>query len=118
MTNASPARITNYDAFFDFYLMEHRSPHSRALHFFGTGVGSLVAIAAVATGHYAFIPLALLLGYGPAWIGHFFFERNKPATFQYPWWSFISDYRMLGLWLTGRLDRALQDAARRRNVAL
>ena len=49
-------------------------------------------------------PLALIPGYGAAWIGHFFIEKNKPATFQYPLWSFMGDYKMIWLMLTGRMD--------------
>lgn len=111
--DASPARIVNYADFFDFYLMEHRSPRSRALHYLGTMAASALVIAAIVSGTLWLLLLALLMGYGPAWIGHFVFERNRPATFRYPLWSLVSDYRMVYLWLRGEIDAALQAAEQR-----
>jgi len=98
-------RYTTYSAFFDFYLSEHERPLTRALHYCGSICGILAPILTIATGNLLWIPMGLAVGYGFAWIGHFFVEHNKPATFKYPLWSFIGDYHMFGLWLTGRLSR-------------
>jgi len=104
-------RLASFEEFWPFYVSQHSRPSTRALHFAGTTMvlGSLAAGVLVAP-RYAL--LALVLGYGPAWIGHFFFEKNRPATFTYPLWSLRGDFRMYRLMLTGRmapeLDRALQ----------
>ena len=104
-------RLATFEEFWPFYVSQHSRASTRALHFAGTTMvlGSLVA-AVLITPWYAL--LAFVLGYGPAWIGHFFFEKNRPATFTYPLWSLRGDFRMYWLMLTGRmgpeLDRALQ----------
>lgn len=95
--------------------MEHQSAASRRLHFLGTGLGTLALFLAVATGSWWLLLVALVLGYCPAWVGHFFVEHNRPATFRYPLWSLMSDYRMLWLWITGKLEPALQKARARYN---
>jgi hypothetical protein len=103
-------RLTTFEEFWPFYVSQHSRASTRALHFAGTTMvlGSLAAGVLVAP-PYAL--LAFVLGYGPAWIGHFFFEKNRPATFTYPLWSLRGDLRMYGLMLTGRMapevDRAL-----------
>jgi hypothetical protein len=68
-----------------------------------TGLGLIVAIVAFATHHPWYALLWIPLGYGFAWAGHFLMEKNTPATLGHPFWSFISDFRVLGLMLTGRL---------------
>lgn len=103
-------RITTFDAFFEFYLREHARPATRLWHYAGTTLVIAAAVAILATGNFAWLPLLLLAGYGPAWFSHFFIEKNRPATFRHPFWSLISDFRMYGLWLTGRLGKWLDRA--------
>lgn len=106
-------RIKTYSAFFDFYLGEHRRPATRAWHYLASTCG----LAALAVTLWTLNPLWLLAGlvagYGCAWIGHFFVEHNKPATFTYPLWSFMADYHMFFLWLTGQLPRRQAEAETR-----
>ncbi|MCH8686112.1 DUF962 domain-containing protein [Pedomonas mirosovicensis] len=103
-------RIETYDEFFLYYLREHARPATRRWHYAGTALVILAAAAILATGHLIWLPILLLAGYGPAWISHFFIEKNRPATFRHPFWSLISDFRMFGLWLTGRLRPWLERA--------
>ena len=64
----------------------------------------------IVIGRWWLFPLALIPGYGAAWIGHFFIEKNKPATFQYPLWSFMGDYKMIWMMLTGRMNAEVERA--------
>jgi hypothetical protein len=96
-------RFTSFAEFWPYYLSEHRQPITRGLHYLGTVVAIALLITLIATGRWWLFPLALLPGYAFAWVGHFFFEKNRPATFTYPFWSFMGDWKMLGLMLTGKL---------------
>lgn len=100
----------SYGEFFDYYLREHREPGTRYVHFFGTLLGTALLLAAIVTGSWWLVPIGVMVGYGHAWVSHLLIERNKPAAFKYPVWSYVSDYRMLWLWLTGRLPAALRRA--------
>ena len=104
----STQQFSNYNEFFDFYLRAHSHPGNRALHFCGSLLGLAVLVGAIALGHPWYALLWPVIGYGFAWIGHFVIEGNKPATFGHPWWSFISDYRMVWLMLTGKLGNWLR----------
>lgn len=96
-------RIKTYEEFWHYYLQVHSKPSTKRLHALGTCLGLAWAIWSGATGRWLWMPFGFVLGYGFAWFSHFFIEKNRPATFQYPWWSFLSDFKMLGWLFTGRL---------------
>ena len=106
-THLSNSKIATYAEFWPHYLREHSKPETRSIHFVGTGLALGLLLAWAATGIGWFGLLALVGGYAPAWIAHFFVEKNRPATFTYPFWSLISDFRMAGLWAVGRLSGEL-----------
>lgn len=97
--------IKTYAEFWDFYVREHSRPLTRALHFIGTTLGLVLLVWFVATGRWYFFPLFLVVGYAFAWFAHFVVEKNRPATFKYPLWSFISDFKMMWYMITGRMGR-------------
>ena len=94
--------FASFREFYPYYLEQHTNSVSRRLHVCGTLVALVLLIAAAFSGRWLLLPLALLAGYGPAWIGHFVFERNKPATFGHPLYSLRGDFTMLGEVLSGR----------------
>ncbi len=99
----SERRIQSFDEFWAFYVGEHKDPLCRALHYAGTTMAIGTVAAAAITLNPTWLLLTPIVGYGPAWVGHFFVEGNKPASFKYPLWSFIGDWKMWGLMLTGRM---------------
>ncbi|MBS0470803.1 MAG: DUF962 domain-containing protein [Proteobacteria bacterium] len=99
--------ITSYADFWPYYLQEHAKPATRALHYAGTALALGCVAGSIALGYGWLGYAALAAGYGPAWIAHFFVEKNRPATFTHPLWSLISDFRMAGLWATGKLGPEL-----------
>ena len=103
-------RFTSFTAFWPFYLREHSRPLTRALHYLGTTLVLVCGAFAFLIDDarlYALMPVA---GYAFAWIAHFTVERNLPATFTYPLWSLIADFRMWALWIAGRLGPELRAA--------
>ncbi|MBV9331446.1 MAG: DUF962 domain-containing protein [Alphaproteobacteria bacterium] len=112
---AAPNRIESYARFWPYYLGEHSRPLTRAIHYAGTSAAILSLILLLLTGRLWLVPIALFSGYAPAWIAHFFVEKNRPATFTYPLWSLASDVRMTFLWLTGRLGPDLARSANRKS---
>ena len=96
-------RIESFEEFWPFYVSEHRDPMNRALHYAGTTmVIGTVATAAI-TLNPAWLLLAPVVGYGPAWVGHFFIENNKPASFKHPLWSLRGDFKMYAMALRGKM---------------
>ena len=104
-------RLRTYEEFWPYYVSEHRKPATRALHLVGTSlvIATLLAAALLSPWWLLVAPVA---GYGPAWIAHFFVEKNRPATFTYPGWSLRADFRMFGLMLRGRMAPEVERAVR------
>lgn len=95
-------RIQTYAEFWPFYVREHSKSATRWLHFTGTNLGIALAVVAIAQRDPWLVPAALVSSYAFAWFAHFVIEKNRPATFKYPLWSFISDFRMCGRMWSGR----------------
>lgn len=99
----SPVRFASFAEFYPFYLGEHRNRACRRLHFAGS-LGVLACLLAFAlTGRVGWLPGAVVCGYGFAWIGHFFFEKNRPATFRHPLYSLMGDWVMFRDICMGRI---------------
>ena len=102
--------------FYPFYLTEHSRSGTRRLHFAGTSLVLLTLIYALATRRWALLWLMPLFGYGFAWVGHFAFEKNRPATFTYPAWSFMGDWVMYLQLLTGKIPFEERDPGTRQGA--
>ena len=96
-------RFDNFAEFYPFYLSEHQSRGSRRLHVCGTLLALALAAAALISGRLALLWAVPVAGYACAWVGHYFFEKNTPATFTHPLYSLAGDFRMLYEVLTGRI---------------
>ena len=101
--SASQGRFRSFADFYPFYLSEHSHPTCRRLHFIGTALALASLVAAALTGEALCVLAAPLAGYGFAWIGHFFFEHNRPATFTHPWYSLVGDFVLFRDMLSGRI---------------
>lgn len=104
------SRITTYSDFWYFYVREHSKPLTRLLHLAGTTLGVALLVFFVVRGQWYLFPVFFVVGYAFAWFAHFVVERNRPATFRYPFWSFISDFKMIGYMLTGRMALEVERA--------
>ena len=92
-----------FQEFYPFYLGEHANRTSRLLHVVGTLGALLQIVLAVAQAQPRLLVSALITGYALAWVGHYFFEKNTPATFKHPLYSLRGDFRMAREVLTGRI---------------
>jgi hypothetical protein len=100
---SKPARIQSFAEFWPFYVGQHRRHGTRVMHFAGSSAGLALWAAALAEGRPVYLLYGLVAGYALAWMGHFFIEKNRPATFQYPVWSFLADWKMYGLMWRGKM---------------
>jgi hypothetical protein len=100
MTNER--RFSSFAEFYPFYLSEHANHISRRLHFVGSSIAAGLLVGALITRVWWLLAIGALQGYAFAWVGHFFFERNRPATFKYPGFSLMGDWRMWWEMLTGK----------------
>jgi hypothetical protein len=96
-------RFANFGEFYPFYLSEHRNSTCRRLHFAGSVLVLLIITTAIAMGNPWWLLAAPVAGYGFAWVGHFAYEKNRPATFTYPAWSLAGDWVMFWQLLTGKI---------------
>jgi hypothetical protein len=105
LTQQSPAsgRFASFREFYPYYLSEHRDRTCRRLHFVGTSLVLIVLVTAALTRNAWLLLLAPLAGYGFAWLGHFGFEKNRPATFTHPFYSLAADFVLFRDMLTGRI---------------
>lgn len=100
----------SFSAFWPFYLREHAQPMTRVWHYVGSTLALIVLVSALLTQTWLLLLAVPVSGYFFAWVSHAFVERNKPATFTYPLWSLLADYKMYALFLTGRLGPELEKA--------
>ena len=97
-------RYDSFAQFYPYYLAQHEHRQCRRAHFLGTSSAVAAIAQCIATRDPWWLLLAVVTGYGGAWIGHFVFEKNRPATFDYPWYSFRADWVMYWEMLTGKLS--------------
>ncbi len=97
------SRISTFREFYPYYLSEHQNTMCRRLHFAGSWLALVCLGASMVRSDWRFLLAALMVGYAFAWVGHFFFEKNKPATFRYPFYSFMGDWVMFLDILKGKI---------------
>ncbi len=96
-------KYNSFQAFYPYYLSEHRNTICRTLHFVGSTIVLILLATMLGTQKWWLGWLIPIAGYGFAWVGHFFFENNRPATFTYPLYSFAGDWVMYAQLLTGKI---------------
>lgn len=122
-TSSGPARVVlkhspnrmhfrNLEEFWPFYMNQHTKASTRRWHFFGTLSATIFLLAAFLVKWWLLF-FAPIFGYGLAWYSHFFVEGNVPASYGHPLWSFVCDWKMFGLMLTGRMDKEIKRLGKR-----
>ena len=118
MANQSPPpskQYQSFEEFWPFYLSQHSNDICRGLHLWGTTTALLLSFYFIASTQYSKLFFCPIIAYGCAWIGHFVFEKNRPATFTYPQWSFRGDFLMLQLFYQGKLSEEIKKFGIQRN---
>ncbi len=100
-TPSDSGRFQSFAAFYPYYIHEHSNRTCRRIHVVGSALVIVAAVLGLLVNGWWFAAMPVL-GYGFAWVGHFFFEKNRPATFQYPLWSLMGDWRMFFETVTGQ----------------
>ncbi|OLS61632.1 DUF962 domain-containing protein [Pseudomonas putida] len=100
----SSRRFSSFAQFYPYYLNEHANPACRRLHFVGTTLVIALLAYTIGSGKWLLLLAVPFAGYGFAWIGHFFFEKNRPATFQHPFYSLLGDFVMYRDMLRGKVS--------------
>lgn len=109
-----PQDFETFNQFWPYYLSEHAHPTTRLCHVLGTALALAFVLLLTWSGDLRFLAAAVVAGYGLAWFSHLFVERNRPATFRYPVWSLMGDFRMFSLACMGRLEAELKHQARKK----
>lgn len=113
----SEERYQTFAEFWPFYVREHSKTGTRISHYIGSIVALSTLGSLIATGHAAWFLLAFVPGYAGAWVGHFFIEKNRPATFKYPLYSFAADWKMNACALRGKMGEEVERAFGREPAA-
>ncbi len=103
-------KYRDFKSFYPYYLTEHSNVKNRILHFLGTFLLLGCFVTGIVTGKWGLFILIPIIGYGFAWVGHYFIEKNKPATFKYPLYSLASDFVMFWHMLTGQIKKKMENA--------
>jgi hypothetical protein len=106
----------SFEQFWDYYVGEHKEKTTRLLHFIGTTAAMGCLAGGLLTKRRWLLLLAPIVGYGPAWIGHFFVEMNKPATFGHPAWALRADLRMWWKTLSGEMQAEVERVIRQEDA--
>jgi|MDTG01.1.fsa_nt_gb hypothetical protein len=99
----STPEFTSFKKFYPYYLQEHKNITCKRLHFFGSSLVLIIVLYVLYSQQFMLLWLLPIIGYGFAWVGHFFFEKNRPATFKYPFYSLWADWVMFKDMLIGKI---------------
>ncbi|MCA8969147.1 MAG: DUF962 domain-containing protein [Planctomycetes bacterium] len=109
-------RYSTFAEFWPYYMDAHKNTYCRVLHYFGAIAATSVLVFALVSGRWWWLPAAPIIGYAFAWSGHYWAEKNHPATFEYPFYSLLAEFKMCWLGITGRLRREIARIGERTQV--